>query len=71
MKRVRCKSGIEGWQGRLHKVYANLGEWIRYSEMYGLHIRLGFHSPQEAWAANPLIQGSVIHTDYCTIEEKQ
>ena len=67
-RQVRCKSGIMGWQDYLRRVYASVEAWISSSEIYGLHTRLGFHSAEEAWEANPLIQGSVIHTDYCTVE---
>jgi hypothetical protein len=68
MKQVTCWSGIKGWRERLQKVYASCDEFIHYSELYSLHIRLGFHTPEEAWTANPLIEGSVIHTDYRTID---
>ena len=67
MKRVICKSGIKGWQMRIRKAYASCEEFISYATTYGLHTRLGFETPEAAWEANPLIQGSVIPADYCTI----
>jgi hypothetical protein len=64
MKRVRCKSGIEGWQCRLRKNYSSFGEFERYSDTYGLHRRLSFETAREAWKSNPLVQGSVIPSDF-------
>ncbi len=64
MKRVRCKSGITGWQDKLHSVYSSFDDFEGYAETYGLHTRLGFRSPTEAWIANPTVQGSVIPSDY-------
>lgn len=67
MKRVICKSGIEGWQGKLRKEYFDFEEFERYSTMYGLHTRLGYKSPATAWRANPTVMGSVIPSDYCKV----
>ena len=63
MKHVKCKSGLVGWQSRLKKNYQNFEEFRYYSEVYGIHERLGFSSAEEAWRANPLIKGSVIPSD--------
>lgn len=63
MKRVKCKSGIEGWQSKLQKNYDSFEEFEYYSEIYGIHSRLGFNSAEEAWDANPMIKGSVIPSD--------
>jgi hypothetical protein len=63
MKRVKCKSGIIGWQSRLQKNYSSLEEFEYYSEAYGIHKRLGFTSAEAAWNKNPLIRGSVIPSD--------
>lgn len=71
MKRVICKSGIEGWQCRLKKNYGSFGEFKGYCEVQGLHTRLGFKTPAAAWKANPLIQGSVIPDDYRVVPGKQ
>lgn len=67
MKRVVCKSGLIGWRCRLHENYANRNEWQYYSDLWGLANRLGFTSPEAAWAANPTIEGSVDPSDFCTV----
>lgn len=64
MERVVCESGLQGWQQRLRDVYESEGEFEQYCSIYGNHIRLGFNSPEEAWDANPLIEGSVEPSDY-------
>jgi len=58
MKRVKCTSGIEGWQGKLQKVYSSLNEFRSFCEVFAVHKRLGFASPKDAWESNPTIQGS-------------
>lgn len=63
MKRVKCKFGLEGWQCRLHKNYGSLEEFEYYSEIYGIHRRLGFNTAEEAWKAYPLKRGSIIPSD--------
>jgi hypothetical protein len=68
-KAVRCASGIRGWQDRLRNVYANLDEFTIFAETYGIHTRLGFASPQEAWDANPTIQGSTDPDDLRVVTE--
>src|ERR1035441_9238260 len=67
MKRVTCKSGLEGWQGKLHEVYTDFAEFSRYAEALGLHFRLGYSTPLHAWQDNPTVQGSVIPADYCKV----
>jgi hypothetical protein len=64
MKQIRCKSGLKGWQAKLHDVYTNYSEFADYCFIYNNHARLGFDSPELAWNANPVIQGSVIPSDY-------
>lgn len=68
-KSVRCKSGIKGWRGRLQDVYNSYDEFFSYCSIYGNHTRLGFDFPEDAWKANPVIQGSVIPSDYQKIKE--
>jgi hypothetical protein len=63
MKRVKCKSGIVGWQSRLQKNYSSLEEFEYYSQVYGIHKRLGFASALDAWNVNPIIKGSIIPSD--------
>lgn len=63
MKRVKCKSGLDGWQCRLQKNYGSLEEFDYYSEIYGIHSRLAFDSAEAAWKANPVIKGSIIPSD--------
>lgn len=62
--RVKCKSGLMGWHSRLHTQYTNFLEFEKYSELVGLPQRLGYVSPEEAWKANPIIEGSVEPSDY-------
>lgn len=64
MKQVRCRSGIKGWQAKLRDVYSNFSEFADYCFIYNNHVRLGFATPDEAWAANPVVQGSVLPSDY-------
>lgn len=64
MKQVRCKSGLTGWQGKLQENYSSFEEFEAYSETYGLAARLGYDDAQEAWDANPIIQGSVNPSDF-------
>lgn len=64
MKRVICKSGIEGWQSRLREAYDSFEEFKRYCELYDLHTKLDYKTPEAAWAFNPIIQGSVNPSDY-------
>lgn len=70
MRRVICKSGLRGWRCRLRENYASLNEWRHYSEAYGLADRLGFASPESAWAANPMIEGSVDPSDFRTVKSR-
>ena len=64
MRAVRCRSGLLGWRARLRKVYSSFDEFLSYCEIYANHIRLRFGTPEEAWAANPVIEGSVDPCDY-------
>ncbi len=68
-KRVKTKSGLDGWQGYLQDQYSGLPEFRRYSGSFGLSDRLGYDSTAEAWEANPLIQGSTNPDDYCRVWE--
>lgn len=69
MKRVICKSGIEGWQCRLQKNYSSFEDFEYYAELRGLHTRLGYNTPIEAWEANPQIRGSINPDDYCKVSD--
>ena len=64
MPRVICDSGREGWKNKLHNVYSNLEEFSEYDTIYGLHERLGFETAEEAWEANPTVQGSTTPDDF-------
>ena len=64
MKTIICKSGIRGWQAKLHSIYSNFQEFKSYSDCYGIAERLGYASPVMAWIKNPTIQGSVNPSDY-------
>jgi hypothetical protein len=67
MKQVRCRSGITGWQCRLQENYADYEQFEAYNDIYALIDRLGFNSAQDAWRANPVIQGSVNPADFRTV----
>ena len=63
MRKTKCKSGMFGWKTRLQKSYESIEEFEYYSEVYGIHSRLGFKSAKEAWDANPIVRGSIIPSD--------
>jgi hypothetical protein len=65
--RVKCRSGVEGWQCHLQDNYEDCEEWAAYAEMYKLHLRLGYETPGAAWDANPLVQGSIEPSDFCRV----
>ena len=62
--RVRCKSGLRGDCRQLQTTYADFAEFARYCETFGLHTRLGFHTAEDAWDANPVIESSVLPSDF-------
>ena len=70
MKSVKCKSGIKGWQDKLQKVYKDFVEWESYAYTFGLHTRLGYKTPHDAWKENPTIRGSVKPEDFCKVLSK-
>ncbi len=70
MKRVKCKSGIEGWQDKLQNIYGTIEHFREFSNSFGVHRRLGYHSVQDVWEANPTIQGSINPDDLCVVTEK-
>lgn len=67
IKTVTCKSGIKGWQTTLQNNYGTFEEFSSYSELFNIAERLGFSSAEEAWAKNPLIQGSVNPSDLMVV----
>jgi hypothetical protein len=64
IKTVICKSGAEGYQMRLHDSYDSFEDFESYSNMYGLHEKLGYKTAKNAWNKNPLIEGSTNPSDY-------
>jgi len=64
MKRIICKSGTVGYRMKLQSSYNNFEEFESYSNMYGLHEKLGYKTAKNAWNKNPLIEGSTIPSDY-------
>ena len=68
-KRVKCASGIMGYQCKLQDSYVDYESWEEHAELYGLHTRLGYNLPLAAWNANPTIQGSVIPDDFRVVKE--
>ena len=69
---VKCKSGLMGWRMRLRAVYNDcndpLGAWLAYAQTYGLAKRLGYATAQDAWEANPLVEGSTDPCDYRVVK---
>jgi hypothetical protein len=63
MKAVKCKSGIIGWRDKLQNTYSSFDEFVEYCAMYGIHERLGYRTPAQAWMKNPLIEGSTNPAD--------
>lgn len=64
MKAVILKSGATGHQRRLRTDFKNFGTFESYCEVYNLHKRLGYKSPESAWKANPLIESGTNPSDY-------
>ncbi len=63
MKTVKCQSGVTGWQDKLRKVYGTLDAFTRWSEVYGIHVRLGYITAKHAWNDDPVIEGSIVPSD--------
>jgi hypothetical protein len=61
------RSGLHGWQNRLQNEYKSLEAFEQYCSVYNNHLSLGYPTPEEAWDANPMIQGSVEPSDYCRV----
>jgi len=58
------------WQSTLHENYDDdFGQWLAYSDMYGLAARLGYATAEEAWRANPTVQGSTDPTDFKVVPD--
>ena len=64
MKRIICKSGTLGYRMKLQSSYKNFEEFESYSNMYGLHEKLGYKTAKNAWNKNPLIESSTNPSDY-------
>lgn len=64
MKTVICKSGAKGWQARLQENYTSLEEFKNYCEIYGIHTRLGYETPEQAWKENKVVEGSTNPSDF-------
>ena len=61
---------VANWQDHLQNVYSgNMEEFLDYDAQYRLHERLGFATAQEAWEANPVVQGSTNPADYKVVPE--
>lgn len=70
MRKVRCRSGIKGWRCKLRENYCNYTEFKGCAETWGLHKRIGFNTIRQAWDANPLIEGSVIPSDFRRVRSR-
>ena len=68
IKQVVCKSGITGFQCNLQDNYTDFDEFEACSNIWRLHKRLGYKTAMDAWRANPVIQGSVIPSDFRKIK---
>lgn len=71
MKTVKTKSGLTGWRAHLQANYKCFSEFESYSNIYGLHERLGFKTAEEAWDANPLLEGSVNPSDLRVVKTRK
>jgi len=71
MKRVKLKSGLTGWQARLHENYEDFQDFFTYNQTYGLAKRLGYRNAVEVWNANPLICGGINPSDFSLVGEKE
>jgi len=70
MAKVICKSGLEGWQNRLQENYSSFEEFKAWADCWGIHTRLGYKTIRGAWKANPMVQGSVIPSDFRKVKVK-
>jgi hypothetical protein len=61
---VKTASGLSGWRQRLQGVYSNFNEFFACCEIYSNHKKLGYASPKKAWQDNPIVEGSVLPSDY-------
>ena len=68
-KKVRCKSGVMGEQFKLRDAYSNFEEYKIYCDMWGIHGRLGYKTPETAWRNNPTVQCSNVSSDYCKVKK--
>lgn len=62
-KSVTLDSGAKGSQYRLRDSYANFEAFESYSNMYGIHTKLGYKTPATAWRSNPLMQSGTNPSD--------
>ncbi len=69
MKRIKLKSGLTGWQARLHENYEDFQDFFTYDQTYGLAKRLGYKNAVEVWNANPLICGGINPSDFSLVGE--
>lgn len=51
-------------KGKLRKNYSSFEDFQSYSEIYNLHIRLGYDTIEDAWNDNPRIQWSTDPSDF-------
>jgi hypothetical protein len=69
-KQVTSVSGQHGEQYKLRAPYANLDEFRYYANLYGLHTRIGYKTPESAWARNPTVQSSTVPSDFCRVDSR-
>ena len=62
-QQVVCRSGLSGERSRLQSRYNDLEDFRSWSEIYGIHTRLGYKTVEGCWRANPMIESSVEPSD--------
>lgn len=61
---IKLRSGQTGWRARLREIYATVEQLEDWDRNYGLLERLKFTTAEEAWNANPIIEGGTDPADY-------
>lgn len=66
---VTLDSGRTGWRGPLQENYnGDFQSFVAYAETYCLLPRMGFATAEEAWDANPMIEGSTNPADFGRVQ---
>jgi len=65
---ARTGGYVYGWIAKLQKNYSSLEEFVGICDIYNLHLKLGYSTPELAWEYNPTIQGGTNPADFCKID---